>query len=296
MPIAMIGRGYDEALPHTAEIEHTLSEIARLAAARRISVKEKAKIAIAAMRNRVVFSLALVLVVIGFIIIAQRAKFSRRRDEYIRAFLLLHAHMTRSRIVALRLFLGELGRQILPSPEMLKAAQDAVKELEGITNRLMRIANSERDVRTQPLGKLLEENRGALDTHIRLEIDDNAKQLQVPATQVRLIVEELVNNAMAAVQGKQDKQVTIGARVLNRRFLFARRLLIEIADNGSGMTSDILAKAATPFFSMRGGSHVGLGLTGCIEMVNAMRGSIKIKSTPGFSTVVRILLPIGPRR
>ncbi|MGY3333790.1 signal transduction histidine kinase [Mesorhizobium sp. USDA 4775] len=291
-PVALTGRGYYEALRCTDEIEQSLSEIGRLPAAYRTSVKEKAKITIAATRNRFVFALALVLVVIGFIIIVQRAEFSRRRDGYVRAFSLLHAHMTRSRLVALRLFLGD---QTSASPVMHKAAQDAVKELEGVTNGLIRIANSERDVRTQPLGKLLQENRGALDTHIRFDIEDNVQELQVPATQVRMIVEELVNNAMTAVQGKQDKQVTIGARLLNRRFLFARRLLIEIADNGCGMSSDILGKAATPFFSTRGGSNPGLGLTGCIEMVSAMRGNVRIKSTPGVSTVVRILLPIGPR-
>ncbi|MER8383831.1 ATP-binding protein [Mesorhizobium sp. M1405] len=296
MPIALIGRGYDDALRRTDEIEQNMSEIGRLAAAHRISVKEKAKIAIAATRNRFVFALALVMVVIGFIIIAQRAEFSMRRDEYIRAFSLLHAHMTRSRIVALRLFLGYLGDQTPPSPEMFKAAQDAAKELEDITNGLMRIANSGRDLRTEPLGKLLQENRSALDTHIRLEIDDNAKELQVPATQVRLIVEELVNNATKAVRGRQDKQVTIGARLLNRRFLFARRLLIKISDNGGGMTSDIRDKAATPFFSTQGGAHVGLGLTGCIEMVNAMRGSVRITSTPGVGTIVRIVLPIDTGR
>ncbi|WP_192246819.1 sensor histidine kinase [Mesorhizobium silamurunense] len=294
MALALIGRNYDAAVRHTDEIEQILSEIAHLAVAHRLDVKEKGKIAIAATRNRFVFALALVLVAVGFIIIAQRVEFSRRRDEYIRSFSLLHAHMTRSRIVALRLFHDYFGKQPSPSPGMLKAAQDAVKELEGITNGLMRIANSERDLRTEPLGKLLQEPRGALDTHIRLEIHDNAKYLQVPGTQVRLIVEELVNNAMTAVRGKQNRQVTIGARLLNRRFLFARRLLIEISDNGRGMTSDILDKAATPFFSTRGGSHVGLGLTGCIEMVSAMRGSVKITSTPGIGTVVRIVLPVNP--
>ncbi|WP_192247837.1 sensor histidine kinase [Mesorhizobium caraganae] len=296
MPIALVGRDYDEALRHTEEIEHDLSEIASSAAAQRRSVKEKAQISIAATRNRFIFALALVLVVIGFIIIAHRAEFVRRRDEYIRSFSLLHAHMTRSRIIALRLFLDYFNNRHSPSFEMLKAAQDAVKELEGINNGLMRIANSERDLRIQPLGKLLQEISAALDTYVRLEIEYDAQELQVPCAQVRLIVEEIVNNAVIAVRGKQNRQITIRASLLNRRFLFAHRLVIEIADSGGGMTSDILDKAATPFFSTRGGSHVGLGLTGCIEMVNAMRGNVRITSTPGVGTIVRILLPIAPKR
>jgi signal transduction histidine kinase len=46
---------------------------------------------------------------------------------------------------------------------------------------------------------------------------------------------------------------------------------------------------------MRAGSHVGLGLTGCAEMVEAMGGRFRIDSAEGLGTSVRILYPL-PRK
>ncbi|RWQ30189.1 MAG: ATP-binding protein [Mesorhizobium sp.] len=118
----------------------------------------------------------------------------------------------------------------------------------------------------------------------------------LPATQVHLIVDELVGNAVTAVGGKDDAEIIIRARLAKRRFPFGRRLMLEVVDNGGGMLPEILEKAPVPFFSTRAGAHVGLGLTGCAQMVNTMRGKFRITSTPGVGTLVSILLPISANR
>ncbi len=300
MPVAVSGRGHDQALRYADEVEQNLARIADFAAAHRREVKEKAEFKRTLRRGYYAFLLILVVLISGAILITQNAEFEKRRNGYVRSVALLHSHMTRSRIAALRLFLDYVNDQRSPAPEMLRAALEAVKELEAINRGLVRIVNSERDAHTEALGELLQEIRVPLDTElgleIGLEIESNAKYLQVSAIQVHLIVEELVNNAVTAVAGKHSKQITIRARLLNRHFSFANKLLIQVADRGGGMTSDILDKAATPFFSTRAGSHVGLGLTSCIEMVKAMRGKVKIDSTPGVGTVVSVLLPLNNQR
>ncbi len=295
MPIAVSGRGYDQALRYADEVEENLARISDVAAVHRREVKEKAEFKRTLRRRYFAFVLILVVLISGAILITQNAEFEKRRNGYVRSVALLHSHMTRSRIAALRLFLDYFNDQRSPAPEMLRAALEAVKELEAINSGLVRIVNSERDAHTEALGELLQGIRVPLDTEIGLEIESNAKYLQVSAIQVHLIVEELVNNAVTAVAGKQTKQITIRARLLNRHFSFANKLLIQVADRGGGMTSDILDKAATPFFSTRAGSHVGLGLTSCIEMVKAMQGKVKIDSTPGVGTVVSVLLPLNQR-
>ncbi|RWJ82427.1 MAG: sensor histidine kinase [Mesorhizobium sp.] len=292
-PIAASGKGFDQALRYMDEVEQHMFAVSGAAVAHSMTLNETAQIAIAATRNSFVFALALTLVVLGLIIVSQRAQFARRRDQHVRSFSSLYAHMTRSRVTALRLFLDYLKDQPSPSPEMLRAADDTVKELDGINDGLLRIAYSERDPRTEPLGELLQRIQSARDHNIRMEIDNAARGLPVPATQVHLIVDELVSNAVTAVRGKADAEVTIRARLLNRSFPFGRRLLIEVIDNGGGMAPDILEKATAPFFSTRAGAHVGLGLTGCAQMVNTMRGKFRITSTPGIGTLVRILLPLA---
>jgi signal transduction histidine kinase len=59
------------------------------------------------------------------------------------------------------------------------------------------------------------------------------------------------------------------------------------------MTREARRKATEPFFSTRAGAHVGLGLTGCLQMVLALKGHLRIMSKPGIGTTIRILVPAG---
>ncbi|MER9632856.1 hypothetical protein [Mesorhizobium sp. M0228] len=54
-----------------------------------------------------------------------------------------------------------------------------------------------------------------------------------------------------------------------------------MADKGAGMTSAIVEKATTPFFSARAGNHTGLGLTASSHMVSTLKGKLFISSIPG---------------
>ncbi|MBX5230680.1 sensor histidine kinase [Rhizobium sp. NLR9b] len=292
LPITLSGKGYDRAPLYLDEVEQNLSHISSLATVHHRDIKDRSKVARATNRSWAVFAIVLILLATSGKLIEHHAALTKRHNEYVRSFALLHAHMTRSRVTALRLFLGHPNRPHPPAHDMLVAALNAVKELEDTNNRLVRMVNAQPAAPTEALGELLQTIHSRMDVNIQLEIGSEAQNLEVPGIQVHLIVEELVNNAVIAVEGKRDKQITIHARLLDRRFGFAHNLLIEVADSGSGMTSDILAKASTPFFSTRAGSHAGLGLTSCIEMVNSMRGTVKIVSTPGVGTVVRVLLPV----
>ncbi|MGO7564831.1 ATP-binding protein [Rhizobium johnstonii] len=295
LPTILSDKGDDKALRYLDEVEQNLSRISGLAAAHHRDIKDRNKIARATTRSSFDFAIVVFLLATAAKLIEQHADSTKRHNEYIRAFALLYAHMTRSRVSALRLFLGYHNGRRPPDPEMCIAALNAVKELEDANNRLVRMVNAEPAAPTEALGELLQAIRSGLDVNIQLELENEAQYLEVPGIQVHLIVEELVKNAVIAVEGKRDQQIAIRARLLDRRFRFAHKLLIEVADCGSGMTSDILAKASKPFFSTRAGPHVGLGLTSCIAMVNAMRGNVKIASTPDVGTVVRVLLPVDNR-
>ncbi|MGX9120466.1 sensor histidine kinase [Mesorhizobium sp. BHbsci] len=292
-PIVATGKGFDQALRYMNEVEQHMFDVSGAANAHSLAMNETDRIAIAATHNSFVFALALTFVAVGHMMVLQRSDFAKRRDQQIRSFSSLFAHMTRSRITALRLFLDLMKDETAPSAEMLQAAQEAIKELDGINDGLLRIAYSERDPRAEPLGELLERVVIARGGQIRVKMDNAARALPVPATPVQLIVDELVSNAATAVRGKDDAEITIRATLLKRRFPFACRLVIDVTDNGVGMQPDVVEEATVPFFSTRAGTHVGLGLTGCAQMVNTMRGKLSITSTPGIGTLVRILLPIS---
>jgi signal transduction histidine kinase len=71
-----------------------------------------------------------------------------------------------------------------------------------------------------------------------------------------------------------------------------KNVVIEIIDNGTGITADDLSRVMETFFTTKSwGKGTGLGLPICRRIVEAHGGSLSIESEPGQGTTVRIVLP-----
>jgi signal transduction histidine kinase len=71
-----------------------------------------------------------------------------------------------------------------------------------------------------------------------------------------------------------------------------RHIVVQIADEGSGIPQDIKARIFEPFFTTKAmGEGTGLGLSIVQKIVDKHRGSIEVESEPGC-TVFRVRLPI----
>jgi two-component system cell cycle sensor histidine kinase/response regulator CckA len=69
--------------------------------------------------------------------------------------------------------------------------------------------------------------------------------------------------------------------------------LIEVADNGPGIPTDVLAKIFEPFFTTKPvGEGTGLGLATVYGIVKQADGWIHVDSEPGKGSSFRIFLPI----
>jgi signal transduction histidine kinase len=67
---------------------------------------------------------------------------------------------------------------------------------------------------------------------------------------------------------------------------------LTIRDTGEGMDQETLARAFEPYFSTKGrGRGTGLGLASVYGTVQDGGGDIRIESSPGAGTTVRINLP-----
>jgi CheY-like chemotaxis protein len=72
----------------------------------------------------------------------------------------------------------------------------------------------------------------------------------------------------------------------------AGKVVIEVKDNGKGMTSEQQARAFDPFFTTKPpGVGSGIGLSICRSIVTDMGGSITCESTSGSGTTFRVELP-----
>lgn len=272
-PIVDGSTDFNGALQYIPDLEQRMFEVSGTAVAHGAMLNEASHIAAAASRNRFLFAVALAFAAVGYTIIHLRNAYARRRDHQLRSFSSLYAHMTRSRVTALRLFLDYQDDESAKHPEMLAAAKEAVQQLETITNGLANIAYAQKDGTTARLSDIVATIVSSHSSNIILDIEPEAALTEVPATQMRLILDELVENAEAALRERCDARIEIQAQINRQPFRKFNRLLLEIADNGPGMSREVLEKATTPFFSTKAGSHTGLGLTGCAQMAAALKGS-----------------------
>jgi signal transduction histidine kinase len=95
----------------------------------------------------------------------------------------------------------------------------------------------------------------------------------------------LIDNAIAAMNGKGELRV--------RTYRDDGCAVVEIRDNGSGMTPEIKGHIFEPFFTTKGvGEGTGLGLDTVQRIVKKHRGNIQVTSQPG-DTRFQVSLPLA---
>ena len=74
------------------------------------------------------------------------------------------------------------------------------------------------------------------------------------------------------------------------------RIVIEVSDNGVGMSSELQARIFEPFFTTKGeGKGTGLGLSVSYGIVHSHGGTIAVESTPDLGSIFRVTLPADRR-
>ena len=72
-------------------------------------------------------------------------------------------------------------------------------------------------------------------------------------------------------------------------------VVISVADNGTGMSEDVMERAFEPFFTTKeAGKGSGLGLSMVYGFIKQIGGHVAIESQLGRGTTVRLCLPRGP--
>ena len=71
------------------------------------------------------------------------------------------------------------------------------------------------------------------------------------------------------------------------------KVLIHVADTGTGISKENLDKMFTPFFTTKeAGKGTGLGLSICNKIVSQHRGEIKVKTEVNVGTTFSVVLPV----
>jgi PAS domain S-box-containing protein len=105
---------------------------------------------------------------------------------------------------------------------------------------------------------------------------------------------DIVSNALDACLWKdydncETPEVTMAAHTEDDD----RLLVIEVKDNGCGMSEDVKENIFTPFFSTKSKAGTGLGLSITTRMISVHDGTIEVESQPDKGSVFRIVLPVN---
>jgi signal transduction histidine kinase len=111
--------------------------------------------------------------------------------------------------------------------------------------------------------------------------------------QLNQVFLNLLVNAAQAIEGQGE--IRIRTRLATAALPAARAaVVIEVADTGSGIAPDHLARIFDPGFTTKGvGVGTGLGLAICYRIVEGHRGKIEVESAVGRGSTFRVLLPVG---
>lgn len=146
------------------------------------------------------------------------------------------------------------------------------------------------------LEKLGELMRHSLPATLTLEIEAQspAWPAWIDVSQLENAIINLVMNARDAMDGQAG---TIKIRTWNQRVTRSDgrkqdMVMLEVADQGSGMSQAVKAQVFEPFFTTKQtGSGSGLGLSMVYGFVRQSGGRVEIESAPGQGTTVRLQLP-----
>ncbi|TKB56049.1 ATP-binding protein [Ferrimonas aestuarii] len=124
---------------------------------------------------------------------------------------------------------------------------------------------------------------------IPLKVESSELDIRVIGNKARLeqVLVNLIDNGMRACP-KQGGEIRVTAKVQ------AQHAVIEVIDNGHGMSEQTLANATEGFFTTRrteGG--LGLGLAICKRIMLEHNGKLVLQSQPEQGTCVQMWLPIN---
>jgi len=146
--------------------------------------------------------------------------------------------------------------------------------------------------------------RTAVPRTIDLDFQADARSavVEADATQLRQVLLNLVTNASEAIGDRRGRVLVrvdvVSASRAELQLLHASAdmpaqgpyVLVEVADDGSGIESGLLERIFDPFFTTKFTGR-GLGLAALLGIVRAHRGGLRVISAPRVGTRFQVYLP-----
>jgi signal transduction histidine kinase len=175
--------------------------------------------------------------------------------------------------------------------EMAQSIVGGVVEIERIIADLLEYARDTRlDLGEYPLDRVLapviEAAKAPDERRVRIEAHglDVGIMAMVDGPRLRQVFTNVLKNAVEASESVTNPRVDVRLGLRNDA------AIVEIVDNGPGMTPEQRSKVFRPFFTTKP-TGTGLGMPIVKKIMDLHGGEIEIDSTPGRGTIVRLIIP-----
>ena len=190
--------------------------------------------------------------------------------------------------------------------ELVANAVDGASRAAALTQRLLAFSRQQPlDPKPLAVNGLVEGMRSLLARTLResvaidLKLDADADRASVDPNQLENAILNLCVNAMDAMPRGGTLTVSTSEVELDAGYCAAQEELapgpyvaVAVADTGTGMPPDVLARAFEPFFTTKAvGKGTGLGLAQVYGFARQSGGHADIETAEGVGTTIRILLP-----
>ena len=186
----------------------------------------------------------------------------------------------------------------------LTAAREAAERGARLTAQLLAFSRKQR-MAPEPLDlnqvvsgmvDLLESTIGA-STQIEISLAPSLWVALADAGQVELVLVNLVINARDAMSGGgtiiiETANTCLGPPLWPEEPPAGDYVMIAVTDRGTGISPEIRERVFEPFFTTKEvGKGSGLGLAQVLGVAKQLEGGVRLDSTPGVGTSVKLFLP-----
>ena len=194
--------------------------------------------------------------------------------------------------------------------EELRAIRDNANRAAGIVRNLLTFAGRTESARGwQQMNRVVRDAVATREPHLigagidlKIEVADRLPLVYVDHNRLEDVIVKLIDNAEAAIAARRSglspsAVVPAGARgeiVISTRLEGEPdRIMVDVADNGSGLKDEDLTRVFDPFFTTREvGQGTGLGLSVCYGIVREHGGHITASNRANGGAEFTVELPV----
>jgi len=136
---------------------------------------------------------------------------------------------------------------------------------------------------------LIESQAMAQSVTLTTVLDEGLPRVRLDANKIKQVVTNLALNALDAMPGG-------GTLTITTHHLPAEGVVeLAVEDNGCGIPPEVLHRIFDPFYTTKGTTGTGLGLSVTYGIVEQHGGTITVESSVDIGTTFMIRLPLAGR-